>query len=56
MGVVGGKAGEFGGEVRLERVLWSSRCGSVVTNSTSIREDSGLIPGLVQWVGDHMLL
>ena len=30
----------------------SSRCGSVVTNLTSIPEDVGLIPGLAQWVKD----
>ena len=29
---------------------WSSHCGSVVTNLTSISEDVGLIPGLAQWV------
>ena len=28
----------------------SSHHGSVVTNLTSIREDSGSIPGLAQWV------
>ena len=31
---------------------WSSHCGSVVTNPTSIHEDAGLIPDLVQWVKD----
>ena len=33
-------------------MLGSSYCGSVVMNSTSIHEDSGLILGLAQWVGD----
>ena len=29
----------------------SARCGSAVKNLTRIHEDSGLIPGLIQWVG-----
>ena len=32
--------------------FWSSRCGSVETNLTSIPEDAGWIPGLTQWVKD----
>ena len=35
--------------------FWSSHCCSVVTNPTSIYEDTGLIPGLTQWVKDLAL-
>ena len=34
----------------------SSRCGSAVTNPTSVHDDAGLIPGLAQWVEDLVLL
>ena len=33
----------------------SSHCGSAEMNLTSIHEDTGLIPGLDQWVGDLVL-
>ena len=39
-----------------ETHYWSSHCGSVETNLTSIREDTGLIPGLAQWVKDLAFL
>ena len=31
---------------------WSSYCGAVEMNLTSIHEDVGLIPGFSQWLGD----
>ena len=39
----------------LRRNVWSSYDGSVVMNLTSIHEDSGLIPGLPQWLKDPVL-
>ena len=35
--------------------FWSSHCGSVVMNPTSILEDAGLLPGLASWVKDPVL-
>ena len=34
---------------------WSSHCGSVLTNPTSIHEDESSIPGPAQWVKDPLL-
>ena len=43
--------------VNVSRILFvgSSRCGSVVTNLTSIHEDAGSIPGLAPWIKDPKL-
>ena len=37
---------------KVKTIIVSSLCGSAVRNLTSIHEDAGLIPGLVQWVKD----
>ena len=38
-----------------EKYFWSSQCGSVEMNLTSIQEDTGSIPGLAQWIKDLVL-
>ena len=35
---------------------WSSHCGHLVKNLTSVHEDVGSIPDLTQWVKDPELL
>ena len=42
-------------EERKYEQTWNSYHGSVVTILTSIHEDTGLIPGLAQWVKDPSL-
>ena len=42
-------------EIINKKNLGSSCCGLVVINPTSIHDDVGLIPGLVQWVEDPEL-
>ena len=37
-------------------LFWSSHCGSVVMNPTSIHEEGSLILGPAQWVKDTALL
>ena len=39
-----------------ETKIWSSHCGSVEMDLTSIHEDAGLVPGLAQWVKDQAAL
>ena len=36
--------------------MWSSHRGSAVTNLTGIHDNVGLIPSLIQWVKDLVLL
>ena len=40
----------------VKKHFWSSHCGSVERNLTSIHENTGSIPGLAQWVKDLVLL
>ena len=40
----------------IKKYFGSSRCGSEVTNLTSMHKDVGSTPGLAQWVRDLALL
>jgi len=51
---IGPVLGDFGKDSK-KQVFCGTCGGSAVTNSTSIHEDVGLIPGLVQWVKDSAL-
>ena len=44
----------FGNDIT-EKGLGTFHHGSVIMNPTSIHEDTGLIPGLTQWVRDPVL-
>ena len=41
--------------ILIKYIYWSSCCGAVEMNPTSIYENACSIPGLVQWVGDPVL-
>ena len=41
--------------IYIYKIFWSSYCGTVERNPTSIHEDMGFIPGLTRWVGDLVL-
>ena len=43
------------GKILLFKYYWSSRCGAMEMNPTSIHEDVGLIPARTRWVKDPAL-
>ena len=47
---------KFGLKFKLKKKKWSSHCGSMETNPTSIHEYADSIPGVAQWVRASSLL
>ena len=50
------KSEQCGGKAAIAKEFLEFLCGSAEMNLTNIREGTGLIPGLTQWVKDQALL